>query len=86
MQEIHLLIQMNNSINFAYVRFRPVDNDSALYFSILLEYGHPVSGMAKERNTTAEVVTTGGTGFGIAAMGSNRQRIYNPIGSSGPVK
>lgn len=37
-------------------------------FRYFWEYGHPVSGMAKERNTTAEVVTTGGTGFGIAAM------------------
>ena len=31
------------------------------------EYAHPVSGMAAERNTTPETVTTGGTGFGLMA-------------------
>ncbi|MBF0544377.1 MAG: beta-glucosidase [Candidatus Riflebacteria bacterium] len=31
------------------------------------DFGHPVSGMAPERNTTPETVTTGGTGFGLMA-------------------
>lgn len=31
------------------------------------EYAHPVSGMAAERNTTPDTVTTGGTGFGLMA-------------------
>ncbi|THH37512.1 glucoamylase family protein [Neolewinella litorea] len=31
------------------------------------EFGHPVSGMARERNTTS-VVTSGGTGFGLMAL------------------
>lgn len=31
------------------------------------EFGHPVSGMAAERSTTPETVTTGGTGFGVMA-------------------
>jgi len=30
--------------------------------------GHPVSGMALERNTAGDVVTSGGTGFGIMAI------------------
>ena len=30
--------------------------------------GHPVSGMALERNTSGEIVTSGGTGFGIMAI------------------
>ena len=34
------------------------------YFGIL----HPSSGMARERNTSGDVVTTGGTGFGIMAI------------------
>ena len=37
-------------------------------FSFFWEFGHPVSGMARERNTSGDLVTTGGTGFGIMAM------------------
>lgn len=32
------------------------------------DFGHPVSGMARERNSSGDVVTTGGSGFGIMAM------------------
>src|SRR5258706_1641828 len=32
------------------------------------DFGHPNSGMALERNTSGDVVTTGGSGFGIMAM------------------
>ena len=37
-------------------------------FRYFWEFGHLVSGMAKERNTSGDLVTTGGTGFGIMAM------------------
>ena len=37
-------------------------------FRYFWEYGHPNSGMARERNSSGDVVTTGGTGFGISAM------------------
>jgi hypothetical protein len=38
-------------------------------FKYFWEYGHPVSGMARERsNATPETITTGGTGFGIMAI------------------
>ena len=37
-------------------------------FKYFWEFGHPVSGMARERNTSGETVTTGGTGFGLMAM------------------
>ncbi len=38
------------------------------------DFGHPVSGMARERNTSGDIVTSGGTGFGIMAIvaGINR--------------
>ena len=36
-------------------------------FRYFWEFAHPVSGMARERNTTA-TVTTGGTGFGVMAI------------------
>lgn len=32
------------------------------------DFGHPVSGLARERSTSGETVTTGGSGFGIMAM------------------
>ncbi len=37
-------------------------------FKYFWDFGHPVSGMARERNTSGETVTTGGTGFGIMAI------------------
>lgn len=37
-------------------------------FKYFWEFGHPTSGMARERTTSGDVVTTGGTGFGVMAM------------------
>lgn len=37
-------------------------------FKYFWDFGHPVSGMARERNTSGETVTTGGTGFGLMAI------------------
>ena len=37
-------------------------------FKYFWEFGHPVSGMARERTTSGNTVTTGGTGFGLMAM------------------
>ncbi len=60
----------------------PLLSDNALLdlvqqqtFKYFWDYGHPVSGLARERsNTTPETVTTGGSGFGIMAIpvGINR--------------
>ncbi|RZK42222.1 MAG: beta-glucosidase [Pedobacter sp.] len=38
------------------------------------DFGHPVSGLARERSTSGETVTTGGSGFGIMAMISGVHR------------
>src|SRR5207248_10829465 len=53
----------------------PLISDDALLtliqqqtFKYFWDFGHPVSGMARERNTSGETVTTGGTGFGIMAI------------------
>jgi hypothetical protein len=53
----------------------PVISDDALLdliqqqtFKYFWDFGHSVSGMARERNTSGETVTTGGTGFGIMAI------------------
>jgi hypothetical protein len=32
------------------------------------DYGHPTSGLARERNSSGDIVTTGGSGFGLMAM------------------
>ncbi|MDI3318747.1 glucoamylase family protein [Pinibacter soli] len=52
----------------------PRISDSALLdvvqkqtFKYFWDFAHPVSGMARERNTSGDVVTTGGTGFGVMA-------------------
>lgn len=37
-------------------------------FKYFWDWGHPVSGLARERNTSGHVVTTGGSGFGIMAL------------------
>jgi hypothetical protein len=37
-------------------------------FNYFWKCGHPVSGMAREKNNSGDVVTVGGTGFGIMAI------------------
>jgi hypothetical protein len=53
----------------------PQISDSALLtlvqkqtFKYFWDFGHPVSGMARERTSSNDVVTTGGSGFGIMSM------------------
>src|SRR6185437_9468638 len=43
-------------------------------FKYFWDFGHPVSGLARERTSSGDVVTTGGTGFGIMAMLAATQR------------
>ncbi|NNV56164.1 glucoamylase family protein [Limnovirga soli] len=66
---IQLTTQLDSTNKF------PVISDSALLdlvqlqtFAYFWNFGHPVSGMARERNSSGDIVTTGGTGFGIMAM------------------
>lgn len=37
-------------------------------FKYFWDFGHPVSGMARERNTSDATVTSGGSGFGVMAI------------------
>ncbi len=37
-------------------------------FKYFWDFGHPTSGMARERNSSGDVCTTGGSGFGIMSM------------------
>jgi len=73
------LLQSPYSVHFitgvdAYDKY-PRISDSALLtlvqqqtFKYFWDFGHPVSGLARERNTSGETVTTGGSGFGIMAI------------------
>jgi len=65
----------------------PIISDSALLtlvqqqtFKYFWDFGHPVSGMARERNTSGDVVTTGGSGFGVMAIlvGIKRNFVARP--------
>ena len=40
----------------------------AASFGYFYDFAQPFSGMARERNSSADLVTTGGTGFGIMAI------------------
>lgn len=53
----------------------PVISDEALLtlvqkqtFKYFWDFAHPVSGLARERNTSGDVVTSGGSGFGIMTI------------------
>ena len=43
-------------------------------FKYFWDYAHPTSGMSRERISTPDIVTTGGTGFGVMAMISAVER------------
>jgi hypothetical protein len=51
-------------------------------FKYFWDFGHPVSGLARERNTSGDIVTSGGSGFGIMAIivGISRQFITRDEG------
>ncbi len=40
----------------------------AATFKYFWDFAHPISGMARERNTSGDLVTSGGSGFGIMAI------------------
>jgi hypothetical protein len=61
----------------------PRISDSALLdlvqrqtFTYFWDFGHPVSGLARERTTSQDLVTSGGSGFGIMAMLAAIQRNF----------
>jgi len=63
------ITQIDSSRKFASI----TDNDlldtiQKKTFRYFWDFGHPVSGLARERNTSGETVTSGGSGFGIMAI------------------
>jgi hypothetical protein len=68
-------VQLNLTIGLDQSDKFPVISDEALLdlvqkqtLKYFYDFGHPTSGLARERSTSGETVTTGGTGFGIMAM------------------
>lgn len=45
-------------------------------FRYFYDFAHPNSGLTRERNTSGDVVTTGGTGFGVMALIVGMERGY----------
>ena len=50
-----------------------IEQQTVKYF---YDFGHPVSGLARERNTSEDIVTTGGSGFGIMALLAGIERNF----------
>lgn len=66
---INFLTQINTSPKF------PSVTDSELLdivqkqtFKYFWDFGHPVSGLSRERNNSGDLVTSGGSGFGVMAI------------------
>ena len=64
-----VVTEIDSSIKF------PLITDEALLtliqqqtFKYFYDFAHPSSGMARERNTSGDIVATGGSGFGIMAL------------------
>lgn len=68
-----LNINLITKIDSTY-KFPLISDDSLLtltqkqHFKYFWDFAHPVSGLARERNTSGDLVTSGGSGFGIMAI------------------
>jgi hypothetical protein len=66
-------VQLNTAIDST-DKFTQISDNALLdlvqqqTFKYFWDFGHPVSGLARERNTSGDVVTAGGSGFGIMAI------------------
>ncbi|MEO6316046.1 MAG: glucoamylase family protein [Chitinophagaceae bacterium] len=74
-------INLGSAVSKSYItridssrKFPLLSNDDLLdkiqqqTFKYFWDFGHPVSGLARERNTSGETVTSGGSGFGVMAI------------------
>ena len=73
-------------------KFPPIPDEDLLTliqektFRYFYDFAHPACGMARERNSSGDVVTTGGSGFGIMALvvGMSRNFITRDPGACPP--
>jgi len=67
--EIQFITSMDSTDKFPLLSDNQLlDTVQRRTFRYFWEFGHLVSGMASERNSSGDVVTTGGTGFGIMSI------------------
>ena len=73
----HFVTALDSTLKF------PLITDDALLtlvqqqtFKYFWDFGHPVSGMARERNSSGDIVATGGTGFGVMAILTGIERNF----------
>jgi hypothetical protein len=63
-------------------KFQQITTDALLTliqsqtFKYFWDFAHPVSGLARERNTSGDIVTSGGSGFGIMAIIAGHQQDF----------
>jgi len=83
--EIQFITSMDSTDKFPLLSDNQLlDTIQRRTFAYFWEFGHLVSGMARERNSSGDVVTTGGTGFGIMSIVAavNRNFITRSEGSA----
>jgi len=67
--KISLLTAMDSSDKFPRITDAELlDLIQRKTFSYFWDLGHPVSGMARDRNSSGDIVTSGGTGFGVMSI------------------
>lgn len=70
---VPLNIKLLTEIDSTY-KFPEISDDELLtltqrqHFKYFWDFGHPISGLARERNTSGDLVTSGGSGFGVLAI------------------
>lgn len=73
--ELNTTVLINLTTTFDPVDKFPQISDSLLLdkvqqqtFKYFWDFGHPVSGLSRERDTSSDIVTSGGSGFGVMAI------------------
>jgi hypothetical protein len=67
--DVALVTQIDSSRKFpALTDDQLLDKVQQQTFKYFWDFGHPVSGLARERNTSGDIVTSGGSGFGIMTI------------------
>lgn len=70
---VPLNIKLLTKIDSSY-KFSEISDDELLtltqrqHFKYFWDFGHPISGLARERNSSGDLVTSGGSGFGVLAI------------------
>ncbi|HMI79812.1 MAG TPA: Ig-like domain-containing protein, partial [Ferruginibacter sp.] len=81
--DLNFLTQIDSSAKFPWLTDNALlDKVQQQTFKYFWDLAHPVSGLARERNTSGETVTSGGSGFGIMTIpvGINRNFITRAEG------